>query len=168
MNQRIEILTGKKMIGKRTRMSVSENKTFDLWRSFMPRRKEIKSNIGEELYSIQVYDTSYFENFNPGKKFEKWAAVEVTDYGTVPEEMETFSLPGGLYAVFLYKGAASEGGKAFQYIFETWFPSSDYMLDYRPHFEILGEKYKNEDPDSEEEIWIPIKIKGETCQKRSK
>jgi hypothetical protein len=25
---------------------------------------------------------------------------------------------------------------------------------------ILGEKYKNESPDSEEELWIPIKLKS--------
>jgi AraC family transcriptional regulator len=30
-------------------------------------------------------------------------------------------------------------------------------LDQRPHVEVMGEKYKNNDPDSEEEIWIPIK-----------
>jgi AraC family transcriptional regulator len=32
-------------------------------------------------------------------------------------------------------------------------------LDNRPHFEILGEKYKQGSPDSEEEIWIPVKEK---------
>jgi hypothetical protein len=31
------------------------------------------------------------------------------------------------------------------------------MLDNRPHFEILGEKYKNADPDSEEDVYIPVK-----------
>jgi len=159
MKHRIEILAGKKLIGKRMRMTVSGNKTGDLWRSFMPRRKEIQNNNGGELYSVEVYDKSYFENFNPDIEFEKWAAVEVTDFDTVPDEMESFILKGGLYAVFIYKGAASEGAKFFQCIFETWFPVSDYLLDDRPHFEILGEKYKNEDPDSEEEIWIPIKQK---------
>jgi AraC family transcriptional regulator len=49
--------------------------------------------------------------------------------------------------------------KTFQYIFGTWLPNSEYVLDNRPHFEILGEKYKNDDPTSEEEIWIPIKAK---------
>ncbi|MGK2861531.1 MAG: GyrI-like domain-containing protein [Chitinophagaceae bacterium] len=47
----------------------------------------------------------------------------------------------------------------FSYIFNTWLPPSGYDLDNRPHFEILGEKYKNDDPLSEEEIWIPIKQK---------
>ena len=47
----------------------------------------------------------------------------------------------------------------FQYIFSEWIPQSDYSVDDRPHFEVLGAKYKNNDPDSEEEIWIPIKKK---------
>jgi len=38
-------------------------------------------------------------------------------------------------------------------------PNSDYELDNRPHFEILGKKYKNNSADSEEEIWIPVKLK---------
>jgi AraC family transcriptional regulator len=37
--------------------------------------------------------------------------------------------------------------------------NSKYLLDNRPHFETLGEKYKNEDPSSEEEVWIPIKLR---------
>jgi AraC family transcriptional regulator len=73
--------------------------------------------------------------------------------------METFTLTSGLYAVFQYKGTANEAAGTFQYILGTWLPNSEYTLDSRPHFEILGEKYKNNDPDSEEEIWIPIKPK---------
>jgi AraC family transcriptional regulator len=38
-------------------------------------------------------------------------------------------------------------------------PNLGYTLDDRAHFEVLGEKYKNNDPLSEEEIWIPIKKK---------
>lgn len=159
MEPRVEILKEKKLIGKRMVMSLSDNKTGDLWRSFMPGRKEIKNNLGTELYSMQMYDDLYFDNFNPTTEFEKWACIEVTDFNTVPDEMEAVILKGGLYAIFLHKGAASTGSKTFKYIFETWLPNSNYLLDNRPHFEILGAKYKNEDPDSEEEVWIPIKQK---------
>lgn len=38
-------------------------------------------------------------------------------------------------------------------------PSSAYEVDQRPHVEILTEKYKHNDPNSEEEIWIPVKPK---------
>ena len=72
--------------------------------------------------------------------------------------METFTLNGGEYAVFDYKGSSNDGS-IFQYIFMTWLPNSEYQLDNRPHFEVLGEKYKNNDPTTEEEIWIPIKKK---------
>ena len=40
--------------------------------------------------------------------------------------------------------------------FETWLPAYGFVLANRPHFEVLGAKYKNNDPASEEEIWIPI------------
>jgi len=67
-------------------------------------------------------------------------------------------LKGGLYAVFDYKGSSNDIS-IFQYIFGTWLQNSDFLLDDRPHFEVLGDKYKNADPNSEEEIWIPIKKK---------
>jgi AraC family transcriptional regulator len=156
MEPQIQTLSEKKLIGKRLVMSLTDNKTAELWKSFMPRRKEIQNSMGSELYSIQVYDHSYFDNFNPGKTFEKWAAIEVADFDTVPHDMETFILPGGLYAVFLYKGLSTDT-RIFQYIYTTWLPNSNYSLDNRPHFEILDEKYKNGDPDSEEEIWISVK-----------
>jgi AraC family transcriptional regulator len=156
MEPKIQTLAEKKLIGKRMWMSLSNNKTGELWKSFMQRRKEIKNNIGSDLYSMQMYDPSYFTNFNPQSEFEKWAAIEVVDFNVIPEGMESFTLQGGQYAVFFYKGPVSSGPKIFQYIFGTWLPKSEFILDHRPHFELLGEKYKNEDPDSEEEIWIPI------------
>jgi AraC family transcriptional regulator len=160
MEPRIETLSEKKLIGKRIKMTFADNKTHELWKGFMSRRKEISNKLTSELISLQVYPRSFnFKDFNPDIEFEKWAAVEVPDFDKVPDEMETFILAGGLYAVFIHKGEASKGLLTFQYIFGTWLPGSDYMLDDRPHFEILGEKYKNEDPDSEEEVWIPVKRK---------
>jgi AraC family transcriptional regulator len=157
MTPRIEILGELKLVGQRMTMSLSANRTQELWQNFMRRRKEIPNTVGTNLYSIQVYDDLYFKKFHPHSTFEKLAAVEVTNFDAVPPDMEAFILPSGLYAVFLHKGAGTTGPTTFNYIFSTWFPDSEYSLDNRPHFELLGEKYKNDDPDSEEEIWIPIK-----------
>lgn len=159
MNPRIEILPEKKLIGKRIKLSLSNNKTAELWKSFMPRLKEIQNNIGTDLFSIQKYDVSYFNTFNPNTEFEKWAAVAVKDFNEIPEDMEPIILAGGLYAVFVHKGDVLTASKTFQYIFGTWLPNSEYILDDRMHFELLGEKYKNNDLSSEEEIWIPIQLK---------
>jgi AraC family transcriptional regulator len=154
---RIETLPGKKLIGMRLPMSLAHNKTAELWRSFMPRRREILNPLTSDLISMQVYAPSYFDTFNPGNEFDKWAALEVAHFDHIPDQMEPFLLPGGVYAVFTYKGSSSDN-RIFDYIFTTWLPTSGYLLDQRPHFEILGDRYKNADPASEEAIWIPIQV----------
>lgn len=141
------------------RMSLASDRTGELWRSFMMNRKDVTNAVGYNLYSMQSFEPSYFEKFGPLNEFEKWAVVEVTDFIAIPEGMESKILPAGLYAVFHYKGSSANGSAIFQYIFGTWLPASPYTLDNRPHFEVLGEKYKNNAEDSEEEIWIPIKSK---------
>jgi len=42
MKPGIETLNEKKIVGKRLRMTLSANRTLELWQSFMPGRKEIK------------------------------------------------------------------------------------------------------------------------------
>lgn len=154
MQPEIKKLSEKKLIGKRLEMSFTENRTPELWRSFMPRRREISNKLNDDLISMQIYESG----FSPNAIFEKWAAVEVSNFENIPDEMESFILQEGLYAIFFYKGLSTDN-RIFEYIFGEWLLKSEYELDKRPHFEILGEKYKNNDPNSEEEIWIPIKMK---------
>lgn len=155
---RIEVFPEKKLVGKHLRMSLSNNKTFELWQGFMSKRKEIRNNLTSDLFSMQVFDDSLdFEDFNQDTEFDKWAVVEVADFTEVPDGMSAYLLKGGLYAVFLHIGPASAFRQTFQFIFNTWLPGSGYEVDQREHFEILGSNYKNNDPNSEEEVWIPIK-----------
>ncbi len=85
--------------------------------------------------------------------------VEVSEYSSLPDGMEALILPAGEYAVFIHRGPASEGYKTFGYIFNRWLPDSGFEIDSRPHFEVLGDRYINDSPLSEEEIWIPIRQK---------
>lgn len=156
MTPRIETTNEKKLVGKRLTMSFSNYKVAELWQSFLPKRKEISNNLSDDLISMVIYKPVHFSVFKPTNEFEKWATVEVSAFENIPTGMETFVLSSGLYAVFDYKGLSTDNS-IFQYIFGTWLPSSGYVLDDRPHFEVLGNKYKNNDPTSEEEIWIPIK-----------
>ncbi len=159
MIPRIETINEKKLVGKRMTMCYADYRIGELWGSFMPRRKEIKNNLTNDLISLVVYAPNHFIDFKPTNQFERWATVEVENFNIVPVELETYNLSSGLYAVFNYKGMSSEASAFFQYIYSEWVPNSDYILDDRAHFEVLGEKYKNNDPSSEEEIWIPIKAK---------
>lgn len=156
MKPEIKTIKEKKFVGEKIEMSFANNRTFELWKKFIPRKKEIK-NIGIELYSIDVYPPDFFKNFNPNNNFAKWAAVEVSDFDSIPQKMEKFVSPEGIYAVFQYKGLASDVPKMYQNILQNWLPNSGYSLDSRPHFAVMGEKYSNESPNSEEELWIPIK-----------
>jgi AraC family transcriptional regulator len=160
MKVRIEVLPQKTLIGKAVKMSLADNKTRELWQIFQINRSTITNTIGTDLYSIQVYDdATYFENFSPQTKFTKWAAIEVTGIEKTPNGFHSLVIPEGLYAIFIHRGTVNEFQKTFQYIFRQWLPNSDYLLENRPHFELLGEKFKNNDPNSEEEVWIPIKKK---------
>ncbi len=146
----------KKLIGQSVLMSLVNNLTGMLWSGFMPRRMEIENRVGGDFFSLQVYPPDYHATFNPAVEFKKLALTEVSNFNHVPEGMEVFTLQGGLYAVFDSKGASADPS-IFQYIYGEWIPKSEYVLDDRPHFEVLGKSYKNNDPNSEEEIWIPIK-----------
>jgi AraC family transcriptional regulator len=159
MTPRIETTNEKKVVGKRLSMSFTDYRISELWSSFMPKRKEITNNLNNDLISFVIYKPSHFTDFKPTNVFEKWATVEVTNFDNVPEEMEAYILPSGLCAVFHYTGLSSGSSTFYQYIFDDWLPKSAYLLDDRPHVEILGAKYKNNDPSSEEEVWIPIKVK---------
>lgn len=158
MTPRIETLNEKQLIGRQLTMSFADYKIGELWRTFSPRLNEVANKLTNDLISLVVYKPNHFVDFKPTNEFERWATVEVSTFDNVPTEMETFVLQGGLYAVFDYKGLNTDNS-IFQYILGTWLPNSDYILDNRPHFEVLGDKYKNNDPTSEEEIWIPIKPK---------
>ena len=159
MIPRIETINEKKLVGKRMTMCYADYRIGELWGSFMPRRKEITNTLTNDLLSLVVYAPNHFINFKPTNEFERWATVEVENFNKVPDEMETYNLSSGLYAIFNYKGMSSGAPAFFHYIYTEWVPNSNYILDDRAHFEVLGEKYKNNDPSSEEEIWIPIKAK---------
>ncbi len=153
----ISMIQPKKLIGNSIEMSLANNLTGKLWSTFMSRRGELTNRANADFISLQVYPEGYFSgDFNPVATFTKHALVEVDNFNAIPDGMTCFKLEGGLYAVFHHKGNDTS---IFQEIYSKWLPNSEYELDNRPHFEVLGENYKNNDPTSEEDIYIPIKPK---------
>jgi AraC family transcriptional regulator len=159
MTVRIVTIEEKKLVGKKLKMSFANYRIGELWSSFMPKRKQIQQCLSNDLFSVIIYKPDHFVNYKPTNEFERWATVEVSEFVNVPDEMETYLLSSGQYAVFNFIGSSSSITSFYQNIFAVWLPNSSYTLDDRAHFELLGEKYKNNDPTSEEEIWIPIKEK---------
>ncbi len=144
----------KTFIGVHQEMSLAQNTTFQLWNGFRPLLNQIQHRVGTNLVSLQVYPADYFLRFEPTKTFTKWALAEVSTATQTPTGMELFTLEAGQYFVYDHKGADTQ---IFSKIFGEILPQEGFMVDHRPHFEILGERYKVNSPDSEEEIWIPVK-----------
>jgi AraC family transcriptional regulator len=160
MNFRFETIAEKHLVGFSDRFSMNDQRIPQLWQKLMPRRGEIQGVLSSDLFSIEEYDDlSFFQAFNPTKEFKKWAAVEVDHTADNPDDFERLSIPSGDYVVFTFVGPPSEAFKAYSFVFQSWIPSSGFDVDLRPHFAIMGAKYKLNDNSSEEEIWIPIKKK---------
>ncbi len=157
MQPSIETLQPKSLVGMRQKMSLAANTTAELWRRFMPRRREVQSRVTNEYISMQVYSGPGDDEFNPETEFEKWAAVEVANHDSMPDGMESYALTRGQYAVFVHEGPASAAPETMRHIFAVWLPNSGYELDAREHFEVLPESYDPRDPQAREEVWIPIR-----------
>ncbi|NNE31203.1 MAG: GyrI-like domain-containing protein [Winogradskyella sp.] len=154
MNPEITYVPEFKIVGMSSKMKHGEmHKIIDLWKRFRPSQHEITNNVSYHVLALQVFPKNYKTNIN--KDFEIWAGVQVEDYNEVPEIMNNITIPSGLYAVFLHKGM--DASNTYQKIMSEWLPNSDYSLDDRPHFQMMGKNYKNGSPDSEEDFYIPIK-----------
>lgn len=160
MEPRIEFLPQRKLVGQSIETTLSDDKTVALWQQFIPIQKSLKNSVSNDFFSVQIYDPSIrFDSFTPQTVFTRWAAVEVSNFKDIPDALSPLTLQGGLYAIFIHKGSSETFHNTSQYIFGEWLPNSDYALDQREHFEILGSKYLHNSPESEEEVWIPIKFK---------
>ncbi len=130
----------------------------ELWPRFMPHFASISNKVNTDKIALKILPNDYFKNFNVDATFTQWAAVEVESLDNLTEGLESMVIPEGLYLVIHYKGSSADNS-IFNYIFSEFLPQSEYELDNRPHFEILGPLYKNNDPNSEEDIYIPITLK---------
>jgi AraC family transcriptional regulator len=155
MTPRFETLLPQTLVGHCLAMRFAHDRTAELWYGFRKALQPAVNARPTRFFSVNVYGPAF--DFGPATPFEKWAAVEMAGVQNLPEGMETFILPGGLYAVFRHRGPASEGPRVFGYIFGTWLPASGYALDDRPHFEVLSPDYRPDDPEAEEEIFIPVR-----------
>ncbi|MDP2338546.1 MAG: hypothetical protein Q8N05_19270 [Bacteroidota bacterium] len=68
MEPRIITIPKKMLVGRRLRMSLSVNRTNELWQFLMPRKKEIRNKLNSDLFSVQVFD--------PDSEEEIWVPVK--------------------------------------------------------------------------------------------
>lgn len=136
-------------------MTLYSDQSIQLWTRFISLYLKESYRLGPNRYNVHIYPADYFINFDPSKEFIKWAAAE--HRGDIPPTLEELEIPEGLYAVFIHKGPAATVFKTFEYIFQVWLPQSGYIIDHRPHFDVMKPDYEKDSEAAEEELWVPIK-----------
>lgn len=140
-------------------MSMHQNKTPQLWQKFMPRKHEIVGKASPNHFAVQIYDSGLdISSFTPATEFDMWAAVDVIPDAPLPDGMERLLIPAGQYAVFIHRGLPSTfATTTSRYIFNEWLPAAPYQLENRPHFQLMRPDYRPDDPEAEEEVWVPVR-----------
>jgi len=146
-----------RLIGHKVVHTHAQPQTQALWQGFRPRRGDITGFTSADNYNVQQYPSFDLDHFDPHQEYTQWAAAPVTADCPVPDGMQELILPGGLYAVFRYRGRAWEFQPSAQYIYGEWLRLGPYDLGGLSHFEVLGPDYLGPgNPNSEEDVWIPI------------
>jgi AraC family transcriptional regulator len=95
----------------------------------------------------------------PGEKekFEYIAGVMVEKVGDLSNEYVSKEIPAQKYAVFTHKGSLETLKDTYNFIYATWLPNSGYELADSSDFEWYDDRFKGFAPDSEFDIYIPIR-----------
>lgn len=138
------------VIGMHCRGRNQEGEIPEMWREFGPRVPEIQNIVSDSV----AYGIS--DNMDPDTgEFDYVAGFEVSDVPEVPEGMVHWAVPGGRYAVF--RTTLPNLGETFKYVYYEWLPRSAYEHRPGPDLELYDEAFDAEDPDSEFEVYVPIK-----------
>ena len=143
----------RKLIGLGMRMSLSADRTVELFRTFGPRRREIVNIALPDTFCVKLLGSDAFRSMTAFTEFKKYAAVEVSELTGQPSDLDEITIHAGLHAVFIQKGMAGYAD-SMKMFFDEWLPSSGYEADDRPQFEILPPDYRETQI---EQVWIPIR-----------
>jgi AraC family transcriptional regulator len=121
-----------------------------LWGVFGPRVQEIKDVCNHSV----CYGISDNMDHTTGE-FDYIAGLEVSAAEEVPKGMVCWEVPAGKYAVFAT--ALPKIGETFMYAYKTWMPKSGHEATGGPDFELYDHNFDNQDPNSQFEVFIPIK-----------
>lgn len=156
MDHRIEHIEQLRLIGVKKEMSMLDNMTGEIARTFMQGYIAAKGSKPVPSYAVDYYPDNYFQDFDPSRPFEKAIAATADLFTQLLEGFTELSVPAGKYAVFNYKGKPSEAKIFFQELYTQYLPSVGLGLDSHPHLALMDEEYLGEHPESEELIFIPV------------
>jgi AraC family transcriptional regulator len=88
---------------------------------------------------------------------EYMAALEVTDLASVPQEVQTTTIPAAKYAVFTQPGHITLMRPTIMSIWQDWLPGSGYMAAEAPLIEYYPPAFSGMTGYGGFEVWLPLK-----------
>lgn len=159
VHPQIVTLSEIKVAGIRGQTTLKDNKLKELWDHASPRFSQIPHQVnnarGFGICEACQENTLY--TMNADVLFTEVAGIEVHSFNGLATTFTRKILPAGRYAVFTHRGSLKMLPKTFDYIWGTWFLTTNHKLDYREDFEIYDTRFLGYDhPESEIDIYIPI------------
>jgi AraC family transcriptional regulator len=160
MNPKVRMMSAKVLVGHRMKVTMATDNPVLLWRPFKMKLKDIGNAKPDRFYSVQTFEGVDFSKFDANTEFTKWAAVEVSEAGHVPDGLEVINVPKGLYGTVVHFGTAADFPKTTDFMYREWLPHSKYELDNRPHLTIMPSDHRPDDPNAVELVCVPVKSKA--------
>jgi AraC family transcriptional regulator len=147
------------VVGIQTLFSMKCNLIPVLWERFASRMQEIE-NVARENVALEVsYD---MQGEVDEQTFFVLTGLIVSSVADVPEGMTYKHIPAHRYALFIHYGPISQIYDTYDCIYNKLLPRSAYEVDEQAcTIEWYDERFKMDSPDSEYDIYVPVKERNE-------
>lgn len=127
-----------------------------LWGTWFEARRRVVNQVDADTSFGIVWGKPAEERSHPDE-LQYICAAEVTSFEGMPEDVATFEVPAGEYAVFTHRGPITEIGTTVGFAYREWLPNSGYVRRGICDVEVYGLRFCSDGPDSEMEYRIPVK-----------
>jgi len=159
MEPRIVALGALKLVGLPFYGAPQGNVFGSTWQRLFQMNLSVEKRVDPRVnYGLEVYGPEFHQE----GKWTYFPCFEVRDLDEIPGELFAKILPAATYAVFSVRGGLDKISEAFQFAYSQWLPLSPYEVAHPYDIERYGENYKGDVPESELEIYIPIRPKPVT------
>lgn len=149
-----------KTAGLRGQTTLSDNVLPKLWKNF----RSVCELVPDRLPNARSFgiceacgEGNTLYNMNREVLFSEITAVEVSGFEHLEAPFVSKVLKGGRYAVFTHTGSLTLLMQSYEYIWGTWFFSTNEQLDDREDFELYDERFLGySHPNSQIDLYIPL------------
>lgn len=169
MNYKIVERNEIKLVGIKERVYLKRENTIPkLWGKFFLEENKIKNKVEGSYYGV-AFNMEIKNNLAKDIttdaicEFDEMIGVEVSSFDHANEEMFKKIINPQKYLVFTYKGNPNDKDfvskiqKTYDYLYGSLLPATEFQVDKEFNFELYDERFKENNDNSEFDIYIPIK-----------